>query len=142
MATVVFTRRRNIGSLLLRTFLWSEWSHCGILYAGKVVEAAAFKGVRVRPLEEFLADVSKYEVVEFPGASEAIYKAALTQLGKAYDWMGCLGFVARRRWQDTDKWFCSELIAWAFEKAGLPLFRTDYWRITPRDLFIAIRRDP
>lgn len=42
----------------------------------------------------------------------------------------------RRRWQDNDAWFCSELVAWAFEAGGRSLFREHAWRITPRDLYL------
>ena len=34
-----------------------------------------------------------------------------------------------------DSWFCSELIAWAFDQGGTPLFNTDdIHRITPQNL--------
>ena len=47
---VIFTRSHAIGSLLLRTALWSPWSHCAIVDGEEVIEAAAFGGVRARPL--------------------------------------------------------------------------------------------
>jgi hypothetical protein len=49
---------------------------------------------------------------------------------------GVLGIAFRRAWQSTAAWFCSELVAWAFQSAGTSLFRTEVWRITPRDLYI------
>lgn len=136
---VVFTRRRSLGSLLLRTFLWSAWSHCAIIDGDKVIEAAAFGGVRVRPLGELLGEASGFAILSVPAANPAtVIAAARSQVGKPYDLAGVLGIGLRRRWQDADSWFCSELVAWAFAAGGTPLFRVEAWRITPRDLFIPI----
>ena len=44
-AQVLFTRSHAIGSLLLRTALWSPWSHCALVDGDTVIEAAAFGGV-------------------------------------------------------------------------------------------------
>lgn len=135
---VVFTRSHAIGSLLLRTALWSPWSHCAIVDGEEVIEAAAFGGVRVRPLADMLADATKTAILTLPGDPQKVIAAVRSQIGKPYDWSGVLGLGFRRRWQDDDAWFCSELVAWAFAEAGAPLFRTQPWRITPRDLYIPL----
>lgn len=139
---VIFTRSHAIGSLLLRTALWSPWSHCAIVDGEEVIEAAAFGGVRARPLTDMLADATKMAFVTLPGDPQAVIAAARSQIGKPYDWPGVLGFGFRRRWQDDDAWFCSELVAWAFVEAGTPLFRTEAWRITPQDVYKPIWRQP
>ncbi len=137
--TLVFSRKHHIGSLLLRAFLWSEWSHVAIVDGEDVIEAATGAGVRRRPLADLLAESSQYEIVDVPALSPAsVIAAARTQIGKPYDWPGVLGIGFRRRWQDDDSWFCSELVAWAFHTSGCPLFRIDAWRITPRDLYAPI----
>lgn len=134
---IVFTRRHTLGSVLLRAALWSAWSHCALLDGDEVVEAVAFHGVRERPLAELLAESSEHEIIEIPASNpEAVIAAARSQLGKPYDWRGVVGIGFRRRWQDTGGWFCSELVAWAFEQAGEPLFRVQTWRITPRDVYL------
>lgn len=134
---LVFTRRRHPGSLLLRVFLWSSWSHCALVDGDYVLEAAASGGVRARPLEDLVAESSRHAYLDIPtGKAADIHAAARSQLGKPYDWLGVAGIGFRRRWQDDGAWFCSELIAWAFEAAGDPLFRGKPWRITPRDLFL------
>lgn len=46
---VVFSRNHTPGSILLRGFLWSPWSHCALVDGGTAIEAAAFHGVRERP---------------------------------------------------------------------------------------------
>jgi cell wall-associated NlpC family hydrolase len=137
---VVFARRRALGSLLLRTFLWSAWSHVAIIDGdgddALVIEAAAGGGVRSRPLAELLEESSEFEIVPLPARSAiAVIAAARSQIGKPYDWLGAAGIAARRRWQDGDRWFCSELVAWAFARGGSPLVRVEEWRITPRDLY-------
>lgn len=133
---VVFSRNHSPGSLLLRTFLWSPWSHCALVDEDAVIEAAAFHGVRERPLRDFMADATKAAMLELPGDAGAVIAAARSQIGKPYDWQGVAGIGFRRRWQDDDAWFCSELVAWAFEAGGHPLFRSQPWRITPRDLYL------
>lgn len=135
---VVFTRKHALGSILLRTALWSPWSHCAIVDGYEVIEAAAFGGVRVRPLADMLVQATKAAMIVLPGEPEKVIAAARSQIGKPYDWAGVLGFGFRRRWQDNDAWFCSELVAWSFAKAGSPLFREHPWRITPRDLYIPL----
>lgn len=135
---VLFTRSHALGSVLLRTALWSPWSHCAIVDGEEVIEAAAFGGVRVRPLADMLADATKMAILTLPGDPQAVIAAARSQIGKPYDWAGVLGFGFRRRWQDDDAWFCSELVAWAFAEAGAPLFREHAWRITPRDIYIPL----
>ncbi|MGH8073653.1 MAG: YiiX/YebB-like N1pC/P60 family cysteine hydrolase [Lysobacter sp.] len=134
---VVFSRRHHIGTVLLRAFLWSRWSHCAIVDADEVVEATAMHGVQCRPLAALLAESSEYEIVEFPARDPAkVIAAARAQIGAGYDWLGVLGIGFRRRWQGADTWFCSELVAHAFHAAGEPLVRVDAWRITPRDLYL------
>lgn len=135
---VVFSRNHTPGSILLRAALWSPWSHCALVDGDTVIEAAAFHGVRERPLRDFMADATKAAVLALPGDPGAVIAAARSQLGKPYDWLGVAGIGFRRRWQDEDAWFCSELVAWAFEAAGAPLFRTGYWRVTPQTIYAPI----
>lgn len=135
---VVFSRNHTPGSILLRAALWSPWSHCALVDGDTVIEAAAFRGVRERPLHDFMADATKAAVLSLPGDPGAVIAAARSQLGKPYDWLGVAGIGFRRRWQDEDAWFCSELVAWAFEVAGAPLFRTGYWRVTPQTIYAPI----
>ena len=139
MIRVIFCRRRNLGSLLLRTILWSQWSHCAIIDGDDVIEASFPHGVRRRPLQELIDEATHYEIVPFiTEVPETVLAMARLQLGKPYDWRGVIGIEARRKWQDDDAWFCSELIAGAFALAGQPRFRAHAWRITPRDLYLPL----
>ena len=130
----IFCRRRNLGSALLRTALWSSWSHCGIVTPDlTVIEAAAFHGVRERPLREFLADVSRYSIktIALPNDARAI-AFARAQIGKPYDWWGVIGIGLHRDWTDDSAWFCDELLEAACKDGGRQRFIEDVWRITPQ----------
>lgn len=143
MVRVIFTRNHKIGSIILRGFLWSAWSHCAIIDGDEVIEAAAPGGVRVRPLADLIADSTKWEIIEIPCKNPAaVIAAARKQVGAPYDWLGVVGIGFRRRWQDDDAWFCSESIASAFYDAGEPIVRLDAYRITPRDIHLPIRTCP
>lgn len=136
---VIFSRRAQLGSLLLRTFMWSAWSHCALVDGDQVIEAAMFHGVRARPLADFQADASKWEIIEIPCADPAaVIAAARSRIGEAYDWLGVLSLLLHIEMQQDVTDFCSKLVAWAFQQGGTPLFRVEAWRITPRDLYIRL----
>lgn len=134
---VIFSRRAQLGSLLMRVFMWSAWSHCALVDGDQVIEAAMFHGVRERPLADFQADASKWEIIEIPCADPAaVIAAARDRIGKGYDWLGVLALLLHVEMQETTMDFCSKLVAEAFQEGGTPLFRVEAWRIMPRDLYI------
>lgn len=53
------------------------------------------------------------------------------QIGHGYDWMGCARFLSGVNRNNVERWFCSELVAEAFEMAGRPLLGADAYRISP-----------
>ena len=134
MITVQFSRKRDPFSALIRWFTWSEFSHVDIVLPdGRLLGATALGGVQIRTPEKFEA-VEQFTVE----APDDVVKIASLEVGKPYDWTGIFGIVGRRNWQDPDRWFCSELVAWAFQKAGCPLLRSPRsHRITPRDLLLS-----
>lgn len=68
---------------------------------------------------------------------QAVWDAALSQVGQPYDWGWLVGWIIRnRRWDDPQKWVCSELVSWAMREAGDPLFEGHTWHITPGDLYM------
>lgn len=136
MARVIFSRRHHPGSVLLRTAMWSPWSHCGIVDDDRVIEARAFSGVIDTPLQDFIGHVSQWVMVDFPANDNRVLSAARAQLGKPYDWSGVAGIALHREWGTADAWFCSELVAYALELGGLKLFRSDAKRITPMHLWM------
>lgn len=135
---VVFTRSWLPGSWLIRALTWSRWSHCALIVGDEVIEAAMGAGVRRRPLAGLIAASSAHSIVDLPVQdAAALIRAARSQIGKPYDWPAVAGLILRRNWQETDAWFCSELIAWAAAVTGQPFFRAEFtWRIYPRHLWM------
>lgn len=138
---IVFSRSVSAFSYGVRFMTWSDWSHCGILTAENTVVESAFKlgGVVETPFGLFAERVGEYVIVEMPCRdAQAIIDMARSQLGKKYDWTGLVGIaIHSRNWQEEDSWWCSELIAWSFDKGGNPLFTPEARiRITPQHLFM------
>lgn len=132
---LVYTRRKGFLSRGLQGFLWSEWSHVALVDVTKGSSIEAVFGVGVREVDlSVTLKGAEYMMVAVPTPDpRAVIQVARAQVGKPYDTRGCLGIAFRRHWQDDDSFFCSELAAYAFDKAGDPKFSADSWRITPRD---------
>ena len=127
MIKLLFTSKNTIGSFFIRLFTWSKWSHVALWCSdGAVIESIGFAGVRKVSHAEALKGANKYAIVEFKDLDEQSLIEVLTpEIGKSYDFLGAIGIGLFRNWQHNDKWICSELIAWGFEKIGHPLFRAD-----------------
>lgn len=134
---VIFCASRKIGAMAIRAVTWSKWSHVAIVDGDEVIEAT-WPHVRVRPLADLLTSQSRHAVVDLPCRSPAAaIAAARSQIGKPYDLSALFGLLMHRDWQEDDRWFCSELVAWAFDQAGSPLFRPEAMhRITPEHLWM------
>lgn len=131
MITLQFSRSGKIGSRLIRWFTWSDWSHVDIVLPdGRLLGATGARGVAIRDYDQSVSHV-RFTV----DAPDVVIDLAMTQLGKKYDYAAIIGMPFRRDWQDGRKWFCSELVAWAFAEAGHPLLRMKRnGRVTPGDL--------
>lgn len=134
---ILFCTSKLPGAALIRAVTWSDYSHVAIIDGDEAIEAV-WPCVRVSPLADVIASHPEHVIADFPCLSpiDAI-KAARSQVGKPYDLAGILGIGLHRDWQETDSWFCSELVAWAFVQGGTPLFRPEAMhRITPQHLWI------
>lgn len=134
MITVQFSTTKGIGSRVIRWVTWSPFSHVDlVLDDGRLLGATTHHGVAIRNAEPTSA-CARFQV----SAPVDVIAAAHSQIGRPYDWPGIFGYGFRRNWQEEDSWFCSELIAWAFQEVGFPLLRAERaYRITPRDLLIS-----
>jgi uncharacterized protein YycO len=133
---VIFLRHRSIGSALLRTALWSAWSHVALLNEpGNVIEANARHGVRSTWFPELLRQASVYQLGLVDCDACAVWDFAREQIGKPYDWTAVFGLGLHRDWQRDDAWFCSELVAAALLAGGADLVRKKTGRVTPQDLY-------
>jgi hypothetical protein len=133
----VVTERWDPISAAIRFSTRSWASHAEFVdERGITLGARARGGVKFRgPSESHYSRIERYDA---EGLAEA-FDWAITQIGKPYDFGAVAGIAFDRNWRDTDRWFCSELAAAAFEHAGRPLFArsADVWRITPRDLLLS-----
>ena len=124
-------------AVLVRGVTWSWCAHVGFALGGHVLDATPEYGVSLRAITPG-DDDAYFRVNINPDLSEKVLDMAGTQIGKPYDFRGALGVGLHRDWQDENRWFCSELVAWAFKEAGYPILRTEHLsRITPRDLLLS-----
>lgn len=94
----VYARSHTIGGVAIRWCTWfAPWSHGGVVTTtGWVVNARAFHGVVVEPLEDFLQRYSKHEFVDIPVPDEqAAIERAMSMVGYGYDYGGVARFVSR-----------------------------------------------
>jgi hypothetical protein len=136
--SLLFSTSRHPMSAVIRACTWSNWSHVAVIDGDEVIEATAPAGVRRFPVVQAIDHAKRGQIVELPCLDPgAVIAAAASQLGKPYDYTAVLGLGIHRDWQEEDAWFCSELVAWAFQHAGEPLFRADCLRrVTPQHLWM------
>lgn len=109
---IIFGTDNQIGSLAIRLKTWSNWSHVGVVLNDDVVEATASHGVVKSTLEDFKSRYPKHKIVNIHHKGD-YQQRVLSQVGKPYDWGAIFKFMFRGDWDDTDKWFCFELAAYA-----------------------------
>ena len=136
--TLVFGRSHSPISWAIRFFTWSPWSHVAVAYDGRVIESQAPRGVQSGTEMAMRARYSETATVEFHHPDpDALIAAMRSQLGKPYDYGAIVGFIFRRDWASPKRWFCSELVAWAFSATGRPLFRSNEMdRVTPGHIWM------
>lgn len=112
---------------------WSEWNHVAFVLDDGGMLGALANGVCITRA----SDAAKTQdfVVNVPWFDWAWTKG---QVGKPYDWSAIFGMAFDRDWHSEDSWFCSELVAAAFERSGYPILRISQEnRVTPRDISIS-----
>lgn len=124
-------------SVLIRWVTGSRWSHVALVDGDEVIEAV-WPRVRVARLSDVLRAYPAHTYADLPCTTPlGVLLAARSQVGKPYDWTALLGLLLRRDWQLDRRWFCSELVAWAFARMGQPLFRAAaLHRVTPHHLWM------
>lgn len=138
------TEKLSPVSAIIRYGTRCQWSHAGFFdnEDRSFLSAQLRGGVQKRYTNPFAGEAKEtYSAVQLfsaPGIDEA-YQWAMTQIGKPYDWRAILGIAASENWHDGEDYFCSELVASAFEEIGRALLNpsAQLWRITPRDLLLS-----
>jgi uncharacterized protein YycO len=136
----IVTEKWNPISAAIRasTHNWSSHAEFVNLSDGTTLGSRSIGGVKIRPCSK-----DNYSRVEQFTAANILhaYEWAKGQIGKAYDFSAVTGIALNRNWRNPEKWFCSELVAAAFEAVGSPLLSTrpsvGVFRITPRDLLLS-----
>lgn len=153
---------KNWASGLIRRTCHSPFSHADlVMLDGTLLGASDFaiapiiittppgnpRGVAQRPFDYAKFGYRRQMIIATSRADD-VRAIARTQLGKPFD-NGALRdmigdkFPGERDWRIDDCWFCSELLAWAMETAGMfdgPL----PWpknRLTPTDLLVLFLLD-
>jgi uncharacterized protein YycO len=134
---IAFYQGRSLISRAIRLFNWSEFSHAAWIDD----DASCFEAWRGRVRHDACASANhtpgtplyRYAVAgETPAIRAAVRGFLRAQVGKRYDYLGILGFVLRSsRLANQNRWFCSELVAAAYESAGLPLLRLPSYKVYP-----------
>ena len=138
----VFSRRASLPSFLIRFMTGgARWSHCGVvdIERGMVIEALAFKGVVETPLAEWCAAHPRHETVHFncPNPGLAVHFAR-QQIGKSYDYLAAAGVPWRTRWDDTRRWYCSELLEAALAAGGRNRWRLEKRGVSPAESYMVL----
>jgi hypothetical protein len=143
---LLFTSQRKMGAKLIEWFTWGDYAHVDFVHpthTDVLVGARYDGGVKYRDRHVYTYSKVLEASVDLPGGQEqadALWSFVQYQIGRPYDWGAILGFPFRASWHDDRKWFCSELVAEAFSRVGLPLVSGDrHFRITPRDLLLSPR---
>ena len=128
-------------SFVSKTIQWqtrSEYSHVSIEIDGVNYEAWHIGGVTRN--KDFCVNhtpgtpVDVLHILEQYFSRTKLIAFLEAQLGKKYDFRGVFRFLTRRKHPADEKWFCSELVASAYERAGIPLSRIRPSYLSPRDI--------
>lgn len=130
-----FITSNSIVSRAIRAVTWSDYSHVDLIVKGPnglALLGAQADGVKIRPWNYCQPTRILNLYAEVPeGVAKVVFDFCNAQLGKPYDYSALAGNLLHRDWQEDDSWFCSELVAAAFDRAGYPLLNGGTNRITP-----------
>lgn len=140
MAIVRLVSGAGFTSDVIKWYTSSPFSHVEFYTPLGFLGSQAPGGVRLRPF-----NYCTYNSVEFreyvlpPEVDEALIAWVSSQIGKGYDWTAIIALPLHRNWRDPSDWYCSELVAAAFDHVGYPLFAhpAEVSKITPRDVALS-----
>ena len=141
---LIFSSRKGWLSKIVRMVTWSDYSHVDMIIGhDHVIGASHTEGVTESSLAYRKSVSNKWLIAEVHTLSveddENLFRAMKSQVGKPYDYTGVLGFLFHRDWQKEERWFCSELIAWAFSKVGTRILADSVRksRVSPEHLLMS-----
>jgi len=135
---VTFSGSYLPGSLLIQGATRYHFSHVAAdLDNGEVIDATYSHGVAQRKLVypgsgwqcSYLLSWTEKE-------QRGMFHLLTEQAGQPYDILGALGVPLGARWEESGKWFCSELIGACAQRVGrLALSDKRIRRLSPEKLF-------
>lgn len=136
---VIFSGNWLPGAAAIRIFTQSRWHHCGVIWGESVIESRMLSGTSVTTLAEF-KERGNWAIIDIPMTdeqNETAIEYLLTQVGASYDYSGIFAvLMVRREWQNPTKWYCSELVAEACRRAGVPIARPQVAGVSPQDIWV------
>jgi uncharacterized protein YycO len=147
MATITlqFSTGNDLESWAIRSFQRAWPTHVDyVLEDGQLLGARFPDGVQVRPSDYMKFTRTERVDIVVPYFKETAFKTFIKeQVGKPYDWLAIISFscivACNRNWRQEDAWFCSELIAAAFEYSGITRqLAPTINRLTPRDIYLVV----
>jgi hypothetical protein len=151
MATIVLQPSTSQAwqSAIIRRLCHSPFSHMDYVVPEGLLGASDPGGVAIRPLNYQAFGIRRRAVITCSADCWLRFDAAMrSQLGKPFDDKALHAFLSdpddevseARDWRSLDQWFCSELIAWSLEQAGLWPFDLIIAKnhISPPDLLLLI----
>ena len=124
------------GAKVIRWFSFSKFCHVSYLFdngvgAPEEIEAIQGKGVHSQRFNDSSSNHVLFQIPCTVTQAENLHMWATAQLKKKYDWMGLRAFYRRKRTENPNKWFCSELVAAGMKLIDLPLLRKEAWKMDP-----------
>lgn len=133
------TRQEGLIPWAIRAHTLSDWDHIEIaLNNGWFLGSHPNGGVQERHPHYIEPLDSLFLLIDAPAVDEWVLHNARSQIDKPYDHAAIFGASRRRDWHNPNAWICSELIAWSFEQAGVPILSPQVLgRISPRDILLS-----
>ena len=141
--TIVFSTSYALSSALIRFLCHSPFSHTDIMLPipepYSLFGASDPGGVMCRPFN-YQPFKTWHKATIHTSLADRIIELVRSQEGKPFDDIAMRQVMSDepRDWTVPDAWFCSELICWACEEAGLFRVVVPKNRVTPADLLLLL----
>jgi uncharacterized protein YycO len=140
---VILQKGDDLGSFLIRLVTGSPYTHAAMYVGnGMMVHSTLLTGTVLVYYDtwfEFYAKKTSLDIYRplpsLAGYLDKVIHWAIRRTGRPYDLMGVLGFVIPAARQNSRLYFCSELVAEAWEEiADIKLVDKPVHKIAPGDL--------
>ena len=136
---VIDHKHRNMVEKQIEKYSGGDGFHTfGMVSNLMLIESLFWKGVTYNMIQKYIKSNQIVLMCEplFLNESQRkdVVKRWESKLGKKYDKWNILDrLLKKRRFEDKDKYICSELIAYGYQPYWRPL-GLDYWQVSPNDI--------